>query len=206
MTEITTTGATVEEAVAEALVQLNIQKERAEVTVIDPGKKGFLGLFGSRQAIVKVIKRKDAIEEVDQYLKNISLHMGLSLQTSVKKEGKIVHFQLESDKIALLIGKRGQTLNALQYLAQLVANQHAEHYMTVMLNAEQYRERRQETLEQLAEKTAEQAVRTNRPVKLEPMPSYERKIIHNVLSYRRDIETQSEGTEPYRYLIIQPKK
>lgn len=206
MTQITMTGATVEEAVAAALSKLQISREKAEVTVIDEGKKGFLGLIGSRPAKVSVVKRKDAIGEVDQYLKEVTKHMGLEIQTSIKKEGKMVIFQLESDKIALLIGKRGQTLNSLQYLAQLVANQHADQFLTVMLDAENYRQRRQETLEHLAKKMADQAVRIGRPVKLEPMPSYERKIIHNALTGRRDIETHSEGVEPHRYLMIQSKK
>ncbi|PPA68473.1 RNA-binding cell elongation regulator Jag/EloR [Jeotgalibacillus proteolyticus] len=206
MTQITMTGATVEEAVAAALEKLQIPKEKAEVTVIDEGKKGFLGLIGTRPAKVSVSKKKDAVEEVDLYLKNVTKHMGLDIQTKIDKNGKIVTFQLESEKVALLIGKRGQTLNSLQYLAQLVANQHSDQFLTVMLDAENYRKRRQETLEHLAKKMADQALRTRRPVKLEPMPSYERKIIHNALTGRRDIETNSEGAEPHRYLMIQPKK
>lgn len=206
MSQITMTGATVEEAVAAALTKLQISQEKAEVTVIDEGKKGFLGLIGGRPAKVSVSKKKDAIEEVDRYLKDVTRHMGLEIQTNIEKDGKIVTFQLESEKIALLIGKRGQTLNSLQYLAQLVANQHAAQFLTIMLDAENYRQRRQETLEHLAQKMADQAVRSNRPVKLEPMPSYERKIIHNALSGRRDIETNSEGAEPHRYLMIQSKR
>ena len=204
--EITTTGATVEQAVADALSKLNISKEQAEVTVIDQGKKGFLGLIWSRPAKVNVIKRKNAIEEVDQYIKDVSKHMGLDVRTTINKEGKMVTFQLECDKIALLIGKRGQTLNSLQYLAQLVANRHADQFLTIMIDAENYRRRRQETLEYLAKKMADQALRLRRPVKLEPMPSYERKIIHNALSGRRENETNSEGNEPHRYLLITAKK
>ncbi|MGD7045587.1 RNA-binding cell elongation regulator Jag/EloR [Jeotgalibacillus proteolyticus] len=206
MTQITMTGATVEEAVAAALAELKISKENSEVTVIDEGKKGFLGWIGSRPAKVLVKKRVDAIEEVERYIKNVTAHMGLEVVTKIQKKGKLVVFELQSEKVALLIGKRGQTLNSLQYLAQLVANQHSDQFLTIMLDAENYRQRRQETLEQLAKKMADQAVRTGRSVKLEPMPSYERKIIHNALTGRRDIETNSEGAEPHRYLMIQAKK
>ncbi|KIL53194.1 RNA-binding cell elongation regulator Jag/EloR [Jeotgalibacillus campisalis] len=206
MTQITMTGATVEEAVAAALTKLQISKEKSEVTVIDKGKKGFFGLIGSRPAKVLVKKRVDAVEEVDQYIKDVTRHMGLEIETKIQKKGKNVIFELQSEKVALVIGKRGQTLNSLQYLAQLIANQHSDQFLTITLDAENYRQRRQETLEQLAKKMADQAIRTGRPVKLEPMPSYERKIIHNALTGRRDIETNSEGTEPHRYMMIQGKK
>ncbi|WP_404406524.1 RNA-binding cell elongation regulator Jag/EloR [Jeotgalibacillus malaysiensis] len=202
--EITLTGATVEDAVSEALVKLGISREQAEISVLDEGKKGFLGL-GSRPAKVQVIRKKDAIEEVERYLKDIAGQMGVELAISVQREGKVVTILLESEKVALLIGKRGQTLNALQTLAQLIANRYTEQFVTIVLDAEDYRERRRVTLSQLAERKAEQAIRTRRPVKLEPMPSFERKIIHSALSSRPDIETHSEGREPHRYLVITAK-
>ncbi|WP_227395043.1 RNA-binding cell elongation regulator Jag/EloR [Jeotgalibacillus aurantiacus] len=205
MDEITLTGATVEEAVAEALVKLAISREQADIHVLDEGKKGFLGI-GSRPAKVQVIRKKDAVEEVDRYLKDVTAHMGVDVTTSIQREGKTVTFKLESEKVALLIGKRGQTLNALQSLAQLVANRYSAQFITIVLDAEDYRERRRVTLSQLAERMAHQAVRTKKPVKLEPMPSFERKIIHSALSGRRDIETHSEGNEPRRYLVITAKK
>ncbi|MFB1081518.1 RNA-binding cell elongation regulator Jag/EloR [Jeotgalibacillus sp. JSM ZJ347] len=202
--EITLTGATAEDAISEALVKLGISREQAEISVLDEGKKGFLGL-GSRPAKVQVIRKKDAIEEVERYLKDIAGQMGVQLATSAQREGKVVTILLESEKVALLIGKRGQTLNALQTLAQLIANRYTEQFVTIVLDAEDYRERRRATLSQLAERKAEQALRTRRPVKLEPMPSFERKIIHSALSSRRDIETHSEGREPHRYLVINAK-
>jgi spoIIIJ-associated protein len=126
------------------------------------------------------------------------------LQITHQRKGKQVSFYLESEKVAMLIGKRGNTLNSLQQLAQLVANKHSDQFMMVELDAENYRERRQETLEQLADRMADKAIRTGGRVQFEPMPSYERKVIHQALSRRLDIDTYSEGKEPNRYLVIEP--
>lgn len=153
------------------------------------------------------MQEQDPIEETKTYLNNIALELGVTdLKIHAESEGKYVSFRLESEKAAFLIGKRGQTLNALQQLTQLVLNKSAKSFMLVRLDVEDYRERRQASLEQLAERMADKAIRTRRKVTLEPMPSYERKIIHNVLANRLDIETYSEGIEPNRYLVIEPIK
>lgn len=152
-------------------------------------------------------QERDPIEEAKVYLTNIALDMGIQdLQIHTESEGKHILFKLESEKAAFLIGKRGQTLNALQQLTQLVLNKSAKSFMLVKLDVEDYRERRQTSLEQLAERMADKAVRTRKKVVFEPMPSYERKIIHNALANRLDIETYSEGIEPNRYLVIEPLK
>ncbi len=122
------------------------------------------------------------------------------------QDGKYVTLRLESKKAAVLIGKRGQTLNALQQLSQLVANKYSNQFLMIQLDVENYRERRQESLEQLAERMADKAIRTGKKVEFEPMPSYERKVIHHALSRRLDIETVSVGTDPNRYLVIEPLK
>lgn len=150
---------------------------------------------------------KKAIEETKLYLQDVAGGMQIDdLTVSHEQNGKTVRFTMESEKVAMLIGKRGQTLNALQQLAQLVANRHAEQFMIVELDAENYRERRQETLEQLADRMADKAIRTGSRVQFEPMPSYERKVIHQALSRRLDIDTHSEGKDPNRYLVIEPHK
>lgn len=147
----------------------------------------------------------DPIQESITYLTNVAKEMHIDdLDVSYEADGKYIYFQLESDKAALLIGKRGQTLNALQQLTQLVANQYAERFKVVRLNVGDYRERRRQSLTQLSERMADKAVHTNRKVQLEPMPAYERKVIHHALSSRLDIETYSEGTDPHRYLVIEP--
>ncbi|MFJ8459954.1 RNA-binding cell elongation regulator Jag/EloR [Lysinibacillus xylanilyticus] len=147
------------------------------------------------------------IEDAKAYLVNIAEQLGIhDLEIETTREGKYVIFQLKSEKAALLIGKRGQTLNSLQQLTQLVLNKSAKQFLMVKLDVENYRERRQVALELLADRMADKALCLNQRVTFEPMQSYERKIIHNQLANRFDIETYSEGTEPNRYLVIEPVK
>jgi spoIIIJ-associated protein len=204
--EITATGLSVEEAVQSALKQLNANREEAEITILEEGKKGFLGLFGTKPAVVKAVKIPNPAEEARLFLIEVIRNMNVQAEVEMIQEGKNVTFQIEGDKVALLIGKRGQTLNSLQYLTQLVANRHSNHYLQITVDAENYRTRRKETLVQLAQKLAHQAVRTSKEVPLEPMPSYERKIIHAALVNQHRITTYSVGEEPNRHLVIAPKK
>ena len=205
MREITASGATVEEAIETALQQLNIPENRAEIEVIDEGKKGFLGLFGSVRAVVKVKEKKDNIEVAKQFISEVATNMGIDVEIDVEQGDKIVKFNLSGEKIALFIGRRGKTLNALQYLTQLVLNKDTDQYYSVVVDAEGYRERREETLIELAQKMANRAVRSKRKVKLEPMPAYERKIIHTALQDMPNVSTYSNGNEPNRYIVIKPK-
>lgn len=205
MKQVTATGPTVDDAIESALKELNTTREFVEIKVVDEGKRGLFGVFGSRAAIVKVTKKHDPIEEATAFLKNVTEKMGVAVEIQVKQSGNEVIFELSGDKIALLIGKRGQTLNSLQYLTHLVANRYSEQYLSILLDAEGYRERRKETLEHLANRLSEKAMKTGRPVILEPMPSYERKIIHSVLFDRKGIKTYSEGVDPHRHIVIAPK-
>ncbi|MEL3963020.1 RNA-binding cell elongation regulator Jag/EloR [Lysinibacillus endophyticus] len=149
----------------------------------------------------------DPMSVAKDYVNSIAKEMGIEdLKIHSKTEGKNLFLKLESEKAALLIGKRGSTLNAIQQLTQLVVNKSAKSFLLVKLDVEDYRERRQASLEQLAERMADRAVRTGKKVSLEPMPSYERKVIHNALANRIDIETYSEGVEPNRHLVIEPLK
>lgn len=204
MKQITATGQTVEEAVESALAQLSTTRDRIEVTIVDVGKKGFLGIFGSRPAIIKATVKIDAIEEARGFLLQVSEKMGVPIQIEVLRDGKQVNFILTGEKIALLIGKRGQTLNSLQYLTQLVINRFSNQYLTVILDAEDYRKRRNDTLVQLAQRLAQKALKSGKNVSLEPMPSYERKVIHTALVGNRRIKTYSDGSEPHRFIVISP--
>ncbi|WP_251554405.1 RNA-binding cell elongation regulator Jag/EloR [Neobacillus muris] len=206
MKQVTATGQTVEEAVESALAQLHTTKDRAEVDIIDEGKKGIFGIFGSRPAVVKVTIKIDPIDEARKFIHEVGKSMDAPVEIEVKREGKQVYFMLSGEKIALLIGKRGQTLNSLQYLTQLVINRHSEQFFTVILDAEDYRNRRSETLVQLANRLAQKAVKSGKDVALEPMPSYERKIIHTALSENNRVKTLSDGTEPHRFVVISPLK
>ncbi|MGM9950791.1 MAG: RNA-binding cell elongation regulator Jag/EloR [Lysinibacillus sp.] len=192
------------QASVEQLVEMPLEGCLDDVPAGDEnGKEPVLNVSEDQPAM----QEHDPIEETKAYLMNIASALGITdLRIHTESEGKYVSFKLESEKAAFLIGKRGQTLNALQQLTQLVLNKSAKSFMLVRLDVEDYRERRQASLEQLAERMADKAVRTRRQVALEPMPSYERKIIHNVLAHRLDIETYSEGVEPNRYLVIEPIK
>lgn len=247
MNQITQTAPTKEEAITIALEKLGLSMQDVSITVVDEGKKGFLG-FGVKPAVVQVtvLKREIveeapikeivkveelqqvqvvdvntpvvedeapskeltnelAVEETVQYINEIAKEMKIDdLVITEKRDGKFIHLHLNSEKAALLIGKRGQTLNALENLSQLVANKFSNSFIIIKLDVGNYRERRRESLEQLAERMADKAVRTGKKVEFEPMSSFERKIIHHALSFRVDIETYSVGTDPNRFLVIEP--
>ncbi|WP_079529043.1 RNA-binding cell elongation regulator Jag/EloR [Halobacillus hunanensis] len=204
MREMTATGNTVEEAVQSALEQLQTSRDQVNIEVIDEGKKGFFGVFGTKPAIVKVSIMKDPVQDAESFIIQVAEQMGSPVQVKTEAKGRDISIKLSGDKIAMLIGKRGQTLNSLQYLAQLAINRESDQFYTIMLDAEGYRARRQETLETLAKRLADKAIRTNDAVKLEPMPSYERKIIHAKLQDHQKVETDSAGKDPKRHIIIRP--
>ncbi|GER67302.1 Jag protein [Weizmannia acidilactici] len=202
MNEVTTTGQSVEDAVNQALLTLGAEKENVEVEIIDEGKKGVFGLFGAKPAVVRVRVKEDPAEQVMAYLRNIMEKMGVTPKLQLSENDRIMKINIIGDNLPMLIGKRGQTLNALQFLAQLAANHRVPHYAKVMLDVGDYREKREASLVQLAERLAAQVIRTKRKVKLEPMPSFERKIIHSALTKNKNVTTYSEGTEPNRYVVV----
>lgn len=206
MKEVTATGQSVEAAVESALAQLQTTRDRTEISIVEEGKKGFFGIFGSRPAVVRAVLKPDPIEEAVQFLKNIGEKMGAPVEVEVRREGKEAELILSGEKMALFIGKRGQTLNSLQYLTQLVVNKSSDSYLNVVLDAEDYRKRRNDTLIQLAQRLAQKAVKTGKDVALEPMPSYERKIIHAALAGTRKVKTYSSGADPNRHIVISPVK
>ncbi|MGP4059661.1 RNA-binding cell elongation regulator Jag/EloR [Halobacillus sp. H74] len=203
MKQITATGNTVETAIQSALEQLQTSEDQVDAEIIDEGKKGFLG-FGTKPAIVKVSIKKNPVQDAETFIYEVAEQMGAPVQVNTEIHQREIYMDLEGEKIAMLIGKRGQTLNSLQYLAQLVINRESDIFYTVMLDAEGYRGRRKETLENLAQRLAEKAIRTNQEVKLEPMPSYERKIIHTALQDHKKVNTDSDGNDPRRHIVIRP--
>ncbi|PAV28491.1 protein jag [Virgibacillus profundi] len=204
MRELTASGQTVEEAVQSALEQLNTTRDQVEIDVIDEGKKGLLGLFGSKRAFVKVTIAKNQIQETEKFIKEVTSNMNIEVDITTTVDGNHVTFEMNGENIALLIGKRGQTLNALQYLIHLALNKDGKQFYTVTLDAEGYRGRRKETLQSLALKMADKAKRLNKKVALEPMPAFERKIIHSALQERGEVSTYSDGVEPHRHIVIKP--
>lgn len=202
MEEIRKSGKTVEDAIAAALAELGATREEVDITVIDEGAKGFFGMFGSKDAVVLVKKNFDPTKEAETFLKEVFLSMGLIVKIKTELKDKHLFVELTGDDMGILIGKRGQTLDALQYLVNLVVNKKSPYYISVMLDTENYRQRRKETLESLAFNLAKKVKHTKRNVVLEPMNPYERRIIHSALQNDRFVTTYSEGEEPYRNVVI----
>ncbi len=169
MKQVTASGQTVKDAVQSALVQLNTTEDHVDIEVIEEGKKGMLGLFGSKRAIVKVTVKEDPVEQAAMYLKVMAEAFSSDVVVSTKVDNHSVTFELSGEKIAMIIGKRGQTLNALQHIVQVMLNRQSETRFRVVVDAEDYRSRRAATLEQLAHRLADKALKTKKLVTLEPM-------------------------------------
>ena len=197
MEEIRKSAKTVDAAIEAALAELGATREEVDITVIDEGSKGFLGMFGSKDAVVLVKKNFNPEKEAETFLKEVFLSMGLIVKINAELKDKHLLVELTGDDMGILIGKRGQTLDALQYLVNLVVNKKSPYYISVMLDTENYRQRRKETFN-----LAKKVKHTKKNVVLEPMNPYERRIIHSALQNDRFVTTFSEGEEPYRNVVI----
>ncbi|SHI67238.1 RNA-binding cell elongation regulator Jag/EloR [Desulfofundulus thermosubterraneus] len=200
------TAKTVDEAVSLALAQLGISREEAEIEVLEEPSRGFLGLLGSRPARVRVRVKDTPSRRAKELLGRLLEAMNLPVDMAIEEKENNVFIDIEGKDVGILIGRRGETLDALQYLITLYVNKNQHQRCKVFLDVEGYRRRREETLQRLALKLAEKAKQRGRNVVLEPMTSHERRIIHTALQGRDDIFTYSEGEEPYRKIIISPKK
>ncbi|MBS6183642.1 MAG: RNA-binding cell elongation regulator Jag/EloR [Clostridium celatum] len=207
MKTIEMTGKTVEEALKHALDELKLTKDKVDVEVIDEGSKGLFNLIGTKPAKVRVTAKPDSLDDAKTFLVNVLNSMNINADIDIKEENDIININLRGPKMGLVIGYRGETLDSLQYLVSLVVNKNHENpYKKVVLDAENYRHKREETLIKVAQKTAYKVKKSGRPYKLEPMNPYERRIIHSALQEYTDINTYSEGEEPFRRIIISLKK
>lgn len=197
----------VDDAITQATVQLGITSDQLEYEVLDKGSTGFLGI-GSKNAVIKARKKFSIDENVVEFLYSIfdAMKMEVEILVAVNEEEHIIEVELKGDDMGILIGKRGQTLDSLQYLTNLAINKHSDEYYKVKIDTEDYRKRRKETLENLAKNIAYKVKRTKRPVSLEPMNPFERRIIHSALQNDRYVTTHSEGDEPYRHVVVTLKK
>ena len=197
----------VDDAITQATVQLGITNDQLEYEVLDKGSTGFLGI-GSKNAVIKARKKFSIDENVVEFLSSIfdAMKMEVEILVAVNEEEHIIEVELKGDDMGILIGKRGQTLDSLQYLTNLAINKHSDEYYKVKIDTEDYRKRRKETLENLAKNIAYKVKRTKRPVSLEPMNPFERRIIHSALQNDRYVTTHSEGDEPYRHVVVTLKK
>ena len=198
---------TVTDAITQAALALGVSSEQLEIEVIDEGSNGFLGI-GSRLAVIQAKKKFSLEGTAVDFLKDVFRTMNMEVEIDVVYDAdeKTMDIDLKGDDMGILIGKRGQTLDSLQYLTSLVVNKYTEDYIRVKLDIENYRERRKETLETLARNIAYKVKRTRRPVSLEPMNPYERRIIHSALQNDRYVVTRSEGEEPFRHVVVSLKR
>lgn len=203
-------GRTVEEAVRLAVSELGVDENEVDVEILDGGSRGFLGLLGTKQARVRVTVKETIDDKIDigeQFLTGLLQRMGIEGQIDIATgEDNIVHFHVRGRRMGSLIGRRGQTLDAVQYLVNLVANRDGGQRARIVIDAEGYREKRAETLRELALRFADRAKTEGRRMALDPMSALERRVVHMALADEINIETLSEGEEPYRRVIIVPKR
>ena len=201
------TAKTVEEALTEALIKLETTSDQVEYEVIEKESNGFLGMF-SKPAKIRVCKKESVQEIVTNFLNKLFSCMGIEVELVIeyKEEEGEMDIELKGEDMGLLIGKRGQTLDSIQYLTSLVANKDLEDYVKIKMDTENYRQRRKETIENLAKNIAGKVKKTRKPMHLEPMNPYERRIIHAVLQNDKYIETYSEGEEPFRKVVVTVSK
>lgn len=198
---------TVDDAITEALVKLGTTSDRIEYEVIEKGSAGFIGI-GRKDAVIKVRKKYTVEDDTREFLNKVFHAMDLKVEIVIEKpeDSNVVSVELKGDDMGVLIGKRGQTLDSLQYLTNLAVNKHADSYVKVKIDTEDYRKRRRETLENLAKNIAYKVKRTKRPVSLEPMNPFERRVIHSTLQNDKFVTTHSEGEEPYRHVVVTLKR
>ncbi len=206
MKSVVATGRTIEEAVEKALSNLSVSRDQVDVEVLEKPTRGFFGFIGSKTAKIEVIVHKSKCDHIVELLQDIFNKMYISVTVNIDEDPDAIHVNLEGENLGILIGRRGQTLDALQYIVNLAVNKVDGERKRVILNIEGYRERREETLQQLAFKLAEKAKRKHGDIVLEPMNSHERRIIHTALQGNPNVNTYSEGEDPYRKVIISYKK
>ena len=198
---------TLEDAITEACQKLSITSDKLDYIVVEEGSNGFLGI-GSKPSVIKARVKGSLTDVAKEFLNDVFAAMNMTVVINVKYDEaeKTMDIDLSGDEMGVLIGKRGQTLDSLQYLVSLVINKGVEDYIRVKLDTEDYRARRKETLENLAKNISFKVKRTKRSVSLEPMNPYERRIIHSALQNDKYVTTHSEGEEPFRRVIVSLKK
>ena len=201
---------TVNDAVTEACKHVTVPSDKLEYEVIEEGSTGFLG-FNSKPAVIKarIIEEKLSVEDqAKKFLQDVfqAMNMVVVIDAKFDETENALDVELSGDEMGVLIGKRGQTLDSLQYLISLVVNKGTDEYIRVKVDTENYRQRRKETLENLAKNISYRVKRTKRPVSLEPMNPYERRIIHSALQNDRFVTKHSEGEEPYRRVVVTLKR
>ncbi|MCI9416551.1 MAG: protein jag [Eubacterium sp.] len=198
---------TYDEAVTEALIQLGVTSDQVEIDIIDKGSSGFLGL-GAKPFKIKVTKKVTVDGYLKKFLSDIFDAMKIEAEITIQmnEENHTILVDLKGSEMGILIGKRGQTLDSLQLIANNAIHKNFETYYKVKIDTENYRVRRKETLENLAKNIAFKVKRTKRSVALEPMNPFERRVIHSALQNDRYVITHSEGEDPFRHVVVSLKR
>jgi spoIIIJ-associated protein len=196
------TGKTVEIAVQSALEELNVTLDQVEVEVLEEGGKTLLGIGKHKDARVKVTLFDYSSDIVREFLSDIFEKMSIDAKIDIEEDEENIRVNIESRSSGLLIGRRGETIDALQYITSLVVNRNNPRYKKIIIDTEGYREKREKSLQTLALKLAERVEKSRKSMALEPMNPYERRIIHSALQDRKNVETYSVGDEPNRKVII----
>lgn len=203
MKKIVASGKTIDDAVRNGLTQWQVTEDRVKIIVLEQPSKGLFGLIGVKEAKVELEFIPDALEEAEKFLLEVARTMGLSVRVDRKQTKDGVQLSVSGEgELGMLIGRRGGTLDALQYLINIVANRYSNSHLRIVLDAEDFRERRRKTLEELSDRLAGRVIRTRKEVVLEPMTPHERKVIHSQLQSHPKVRTFSKGDEPNRRVVI----
>ena len=198
---------TVSDAITEACKVLGITSDKLDYVVKEEGSSGFLGI-GAKDAVIEAKVKSSVMDKAKIFLNDVfaAMKMTVVINAEYKEDEKELTIDLSGDDMGVLIGKRGQTLDSLQYLVSLIVNKESTDYIRVKVDTENYRKRRQDTLENLAKNIEFKVKRTKRTVSLEPMNPYERRIIHSALQNDKFVTTHSEGEEPFRHVVVTMKR
>lgn len=197
-------GKTVDDAIMNGLKELGLGLDQVDFEIVQESTKGIFG-FG-KSAIVRLTKKETTGNKAEEFLDQLLKYMDVSATAEVTETEEVINVNLIGDSTGVLIGRRGETLDALQYLTSLVVNKDLDEYKRVVLDTENYRAKREETLVKLANRIAGKVAKTGKRVVLEPMNPYERRVLHATLQNHDKVETISEGEEPYRRVIIRKKR
>lgn len=206
MREVVKSAKTIEEAIEAARIELGLESNEIAVEVLAEPNKGLFGLLGAKDARVKVTEVASPGRKAVHLLRDLFKCMKIDVEINTEKTEAFIKINLTGPDLGVLIGRRGDTLDAIQYYINLAANKNTEKRERFVLDIEGYRERREETLSRLALRLADKAKRKGKDVVLEPMNPHERRIIHTALQNHSEVFTYSEGEEPYRKIVIAPKK
>ena len=198
---------TVSDAITEACKALGVTSDKLDYVVVEEGSAGFLGI-GAKNASINAKIKSSVSDVAKNFLNDVfaAMNMTVVINVDYKENERELDIDLAGDDMGVLIGKRGQTLDSLQYLVSLIVNKESTEYIRVKVDTENYRKRRQDTLENLAKNIAFKVKRTKRTVSLEPMNPYERRIIHSALQNDKYVTTHSEGEEPFRRIVVTLKR